>query len=283
MTIYLDRIGEEWSAGERSWTERDALIYALGVGAGATDPAAELEFTTENSIGIVQKVLPTFAVLHGLQESDLARCGDFPLSSILHAEQHVELYGSLPTSARLDSTSRLVDIQDKGKGALLIVETDLLDQPTHALVARNRSAVFVRGEGGFGRNSSEGQVWSAPDREPDETVYLPTRPDQALLYRLSGDRNPLHSDPASAKSSGFQKPILHGLCTFGFTGRALLHAVCDSDPKLFGSMTGRFVAPVLPGEGLIVRLWRTDEGALFQAWVDDRLVLHRGVLSRSDA
>jgi acyl dehydratase len=151
---------------------------------------------------------------------------------------------------------------DKGSAGLVVLESESRHTGSGALAFTNRTALFIRGAGGFGGpRNPEGDAESAlvaeplPAREPDEVVSYATRTDQALLYRLSGDRNPLHSDPTFAKRAGFDRPILHGLCTYGFTGRALLHAACGSDPARFGAMRARFSKPTLPGDTLTVSLW----------------------------
>ena len=145
-------------------------------------------------------------------------------------------------------------------------------------VVTTRSSTFIRGEGGFGGDRGTAAPWQLPDRAPDHKVVELTRPEQALLYRLSGDRNPLHADPKFAARGGFSRPILHGLCTYGFTGRVLLHELCGSDPARFKSMSGRFSAPVLPGESLVVSIWSSDDGsAMFQtAKEDGTVVIDRG-------
>src|SRR5207244_4072866 len=172
-------------------------------------------------------------------------------------------------------------IYDKGSGALVVTENAAVDAATGERLVTSRSSAFMRGEGGFGGERGSDQPWSRPDREPDHRVVQPTRPEQALIYRLSGDRNPLHADPKFAARGGFSKPILHGLCTYGVTGRALLHALCGSDPARFGSMSGRFSRPVFPGETLTVSIWRDGDGsALFQtANQDGAVVIDRGRLT----
>ena len=156
-----------------------------------------------------------------------------------------------------------------------------MDAATGEPLVTSRSSAFIRGEGGFGGDRGPSDPWQRPDRDPDLTVVMPTRPEQALIYRLSGDRNPLHADPKFAARGGFSKPILHGLCTYGVTGRALLHALCGSDPARFGSMSGRFSRPVFPGETLTVSIWRDGDGsALFQtANQDGAVVIDRGRLA----
>lgn len=260
VALNLDAVGKVSEPVERSWTEKDVLLYALGVGAGAEDPTgAELAFTTENSHGIELAVLPTFVVLHG--GGGRIDIGTFDPAMLVHGEQAITLHGALPTTGRVSTTRRIVGIYDKGKGAVVVSESAAVDSVTLEPLFTSESSVFIRGEGGFGGDrgpSASGD--DVPDRAPDESVSYPTRIDQALLYRLSGDRNPLHSDPAFAARAGFDRPILHGLCTYGFTGRALLHAVAGSDPGRFGSMAGRFSRPVFPGDTLTVHLWRLDDG-----------------------
>jgi acyl dehydratase len=160
----------------------------------------------------------------------------------------------------------VVGVYDKGKGALVVTETESVDAATGKPLFTTRSAAFIRGEGGWGGDRGpSGPRNVAPDRAPDHEVTYTTRVDQALTYRLSGDRNPLHSDPSFAAAAGFDRPILHGLCSYGFTGRALLHTLCDSDPARFKSMEARFSSPVFPGDDLTIAMWREGDGeAIFQ-------------------
>ena len=282
MPLNLDAVGQEWDAGTSTWTSKDALLYALGVGAGAGDPLAELEFTTENSEGVTQRVLPTFAVVAeslGGAGGAGPSLGDFPLHAVLHAEQSVTLHGELPVEGSVSLTSTVDGMYDKGRDAMIATRTRAQDAATGTPLYETSATIFVRGGGGFGGDRGPSTQWALPDRPADSVVTYPTRTDQALLYRLSGDRNPLHSDPAVARAVGFERPILHGLCTYGFTGRALLHAVCDSDPARFAGMSARFSQPVLPGQELAVHVWREDHGYLFQTRVGDTVVLDRGVLT----
>ena len=277
MTLNLEAAGSSWDAGERNWTSTDAILYALGVGAGAEDPLAELEFTTENSHEVPQQVLPTFAVMIGGSGTEQPSLGDFDLAQVLHAEQSVTLHGELPAAATARSTGRLAGFYDKGRDALVVLESSSVDAATGKPLAETRTTVFVRGEGGFGGERGSSEPWHAPARPADHIVSYRTRVDQALLYRLSGDRNPLHSDPWLAARAGFDRPILHGLCTYGFTGRALLHAACGSDPARFHSMQARFSAPVLPGQALDVHIWDEGDVYLFRTKVGETVVLDRGV------
>ena len=283
MTLNLAAAGAEWHSPERSWTPTDAILYALGVGAGAVDPLAELEFTTENSHGMAQQVLPTFVmVIGGGQDGGGPELGDFDLAQLLHAEQSLTVHGALPPSATARSRGRLAGFYDKGADALIVMESELTDAVTGRLIAETRTSLFVRGEGGFGGPRGEREPWRAPDRPGDHVVSYRTREDQALLYRLSGDRNPLHSDPWLAARAGFDRPILHGLCSYGFTGRALLHAVCGSDPARFHSMRARFSAPVWPGDVLDVHIWDEGDVCLFRTMVGEKVVLDRGVFRKKE-
>ena len=184
---------------------------------------------------------------------------------LVHGEQSIELFGPIPVQCTVRTTSTVTGIYDKGSGALVVSQSTSVDCDSGDPRWTATTSLFVRGEGGFGGDrgpSSSTEPW--PAREPDEVVRYATRPDQALLYRLSGDRNPLHSDPVFAKRAGFDRPILHGLCTYGFTGRALLHTVCGSDPARFRSMAGRFSRPTYPGDTLTVSMWNEAEGVRFR-------------------
>ena len=250
---------------ERSWTSTDALLYAVGVGAGAVDPGFELEYTTENSAGIDQRVLPTFAVIVGQGGSARERIGTYDPAMLVHGEQAIELHGPIPVDGTVRTTSRIAAVYDKGSGAVVVIESESVDADSGEPRFGATTGLFIRGEGGFGgERGPSGPRNQPPEREPDQVVSYAVRTDQALLYRLSGDRNPLHSDPAFAKRAGFDRPILHGLCTYGFTGRALLHTLCGSDPARFGGMEARFSRPVYPGDTLTVSIWADDGGALFR-------------------
>ena len=257
MPINPDAVGTESAPVERSWTSKDALLYAVGVGAGTS----ELPFTTENSKGITQQVLPTFAVIAGAGGAAMAAAGDIDFTQLVHGEQAFELAGPIPVEGTVRTVSRITGIYDKVKGAVIATESTSVDATTGEPRFTTRSSVYIRGAGGFGgERGPSGPRNEAPDRSPDAEISYQTLPDQALVYRLSGDRNPLHSDPEFAKLAGFDRPILHGLCTYGFTGRALLHGLCDGDPARFRSMEARFSSPVYPGDELTVSMWRTGDG-----------------------
>ncbi|WP_329454070.1 MaoC family dehydratase [Streptomyces sp. NBC_01497] len=276
MTLDRSVIGIESAPVERSWTSKDTLLYAVGVGAGLDDPLCELAFTTENSQGVRQQVLPTFAVL-ATQGGGGRGIGTFDPAMLVHAEQSFALHRPLTPAGTVRVTSKVTGMYDKGSGALVTSEAVAVDPVSGEPVITSRSALFVRGEGGFGGDRGPKGDWSAPDRAPDHQVTVPTRPEQALLYRLSGDRNPLHSDPAFATKAGFERPILHGLCTYGITGRALLHTLAASDPSRFVSMSGRFSSPVVPGESLTVSVWDDGDSARFRTTkTDGTVVIDRG-------
>lgn len=266
MPINPDAVTEEWSEwSERTWDSSAAILYALGVGAGALDPTGrELEFTTENSNGVTQKVLPTMAVVLGGLGGGLRDIGTFNPAMVVDGGRTVIAHREIPVAGTIRSHSRVTGVYDKGSGAVVVTETEAVDASSGEPLFELRTQIFIRGEGGFGGDRGpSGPKNVAPDRAPDHQVTYPTREDQALLYRLNGDRNPLHSDPAFAKLAGFPKPILHGLCTYGFTGRALLHELCGSDPARFKSMEGRFSKPVFPGDALTVKMWVEGEEAVF--------------------
>jgi acyl dehydratase len=277
MPMNLDSVGKVSEPGQRSWTSKDALLYALGVGAGQTDPTGfELEFTTENSQNTPQRVLPTFPVIIGMGAGAMPSFGDINWAMLVHGEQSIEVFGEIPPEGTVESVTKIVGIYDKGSGALAVMETESKYVDSGKPAFKVRMGAFIRGEGGFGdsRGPELPARVKAPEKAPEKEVTYATRTDQALLYRLSGDRNPLHSDPAFAELAGFPKPILHGLCSYGVTGRALLHALCDSDPARFVGMDARFSKPVMPGDTLTVRMWKEGKGsAIFQTVTQDGTVV----------
>lgn len=278
MGLDLDAVGRTAGPFEVSWTGDDALIYALGVGAGQDDPLDELDLTTENAEGHPQAVLPTFAIAVALREPRLRiDVGDIDRSMMVHAEQSLQLHRPIPTAGTVVLRSRIAEITDKGSGALIVTEYAGSDVGTDQPIFTSRLTAFLRGAGGFGRRGTA-TARSLPDREPALVVPIPTRPDQALLYRLSGDRNPLHSDPAFARRVGFERPILHGLCTYGVCARALLRAI----GRPAGALTyidGRFTKPVYPGDTLQLQVWRDGDDHLFRTLDSSgAVVIDRGVV-----
>lgn len=276
MPINADAAGLTGSPMRRKWTSKDALLYALGVGAGT----GELAYTTENTSGIPQQVLPTFGVIIGAGGVPFDKLGKFNFAMLVHAEQGLELYGPIPTSGEVEVVGKCTGVWDKGSGALIEMESEAVNVADKKPLLKNRMSIFIRGEGGFGGERGPSQKIEFPNRAPDHKVTYQTREDQALLYRLSGDRNPLHSDPTFAKMGGFDRPILHGLCTYGFTGRALLHTLCGGESARFKSIQGRFSKPVLPGESLTVEMWVDGNECLFRTVNQDNVtVLDQGKMT----
>ncbi|KAA9166020.1 enoyl-CoA hydratase [Amycolatopsis acidicola] len=277
MPLDLAVVGRERPPVKRSWDSAAAILYALGVGAGAADPAAELEFTTETDGDRVQRVLPTFAsvLVPGRLSGEL---GTFDRSRVVHAEEELTLHRPLPAAGDVVIRSRVAGIHDQGSAALVVVEADFDDATDGQTIATVRSGLFFRGEGGFGGARAPKTAWARPERQPDWSSTYQTRPEQALLFRLNGDRNPLHADPGFARRAGFPRPILHGLCTYGFAGRAVLRSFAEGDPGRVTSFAARMSAPVLPGEQLTVNIWQDSPStAVFQVTKPDgTVVLDRG-------
>jgi acyl dehydratase len=289
MAIDPTAIGNTVGPHLFEWTDRDTMLYALGVGAGTKD----LAFTTENSHGIDQQVLPTYAVIACPAFGAMGKIGTFNFGELLHGSQQIRLFAPLPPAGRLNVVSEVADLQDKGEGknAVVVLKGTGTDPDTGKLVAESLTTLVIRGEGGFGGQSGRRpQAPEVPDSEPDATVALPTSEDQALIYRLSGDRNPLHSDPWFARElAGFPTPILHGLCTYGVVGRVLVAELGGGDASKITSIAARFTAPVFPGDTLTTSVWRTARGqAVFRTEAsgpdsaDARLVLEDGAAEYSD-
>ena len=262
MPLNPDAVGAVGSPVESSWTSKDALLYAVGVGAGTE----ELAFTTENSMDVAQQVLPTFAVVVGFGGGDvLGRIGTFNPAMLVHGEQGVFLHGPLPVEGRVRSVTKVTGIYDKGSAGVVALESEAVDAVTGEPRFRTTLSMFIRGEGGWGGDRGpSGPRAVIPERPADHVVSYSISKDQALTYRLSGDRNPLHSDPKFAALAGFDRPILHGLCTYGFTGRALLHTLCGSDPGRMQSVEARFSKPVYPGDTVTVSMWVDGGEAVFR-------------------
>jgi acyl dehydratase len=280
MPINPDAVGTAGAPVRSSWSSKDSLLYAVGVGAGQDPTAtAELPFVTENSMNVTQRALPTMAVVLSDVSGAFGNIGSFNPAMLVHGEQRVVLHAELPVAGEIETTSHISAIWDKGKGAVVEVTAHAVSATDQRPMFDLVMSAFIRGEGGFGgERGPSGPTHVAPDRSPDHQVSSPTRPEQALLYRLSGDRNPLHSDPAFAAMAGFDRPILHGLCTYGMAGRALLHQLCDGDPSRMRSIEGRFSSPVFPGEELTTQIWVTGEGqAVFRVLASgDRVVFDAG-------
>jgi acyl dehydratase len=245
------------------------------VGAGLDDPFRELQFTTENSIGVALMVLPTFPVSLRL-DAPLPDFGaDVGHHQLFQAGQSLHLPAPFPVAGEARLLTRVSAIYDQGKHALASLDTRIVDSGGRLLASIN-SSTLIAGAGGFGGMRADTPGWQRPARKPDAVVDQRTHPAQALLYRLSGDRNPLHSDPVFAERAGFDRPILHGMCTFGFAGRALLHTVANSDAGQLTGMDARFSAPVFPGDVLRTSVWVDGSSVLFETACDGRVVLGRG-------
>jgi len=264
MPVNLDVIGKKLDASVYDYSEKDVILYALGVGCGREN----LKFVYEQDL----QVLPTFAVIPAFPALfAMGSAMQVNPMMVLHGEQRIELHGPIPTSGKLTTTPTVTAIYDKIKGALIVTETETVDAKGK-LLFKNVFGAFARGEGGFGGDRGpSGQRNAVPDRKPDTIVEMKTLPQQALIYRLSGDMNPLHADPSFAKMGGFDTPILHGLCTFGHVGRAVLASFGDDQPPRLKDFEVRFVGVVYPGETIVTEMWEDKGGrVLVQARTRER-------------
>lgn len=265
-------IGSRSEPKKVKWNSRDCMLYALGVGAGVDD----LAFTTNNTKGVKQRMVPTMPVTLGVDFSVLNAAGAFDWAKVLHAEQKVELLRPIPVKGEAGAVTEITEMWDKGKAALIVAQTT--GSVDGEMLWRSSAGLFIRGVGGWG--GERGPATAPTDDDgvaaAVKTITYRTSRDQALLYRLSGDYNPLHSDPAFAARAGLDSPILHGLCTFGFAGRAVLELV--GTESALTSMSARFAGPVWPGDTLNVDLSQPDETTvLFSVrGRDDREVLTAG-------
>jgi acyl dehydratase len=256
MSINLELAGKVIDPIEHAYTWKDCIIYALGVGARLPD---DLDFVFE---GRGPRVLPTFAVVPSFRSlvDVCGRLGANPMS-ILHGEQKVIQHRPIPPSGTFTTRARVTGIHDKGKGALVVVEAETTDAGGER-VFDNVFSVFVRGEGGFGGDRGPEAAKADPPegQAPDFSMTETTSAEQAALYRLSGDLNPLHIAPEMARVGGFDRPILHGLCTYGHAGRAVLRHACGGDPARFRSLSARFSGVVFPGDSLTTSGWQIEPG-----------------------
>lgn len=257
--LSLDMVGSSTGDIDIAWDERETILYALGVGAGLGAPDRELTFTTENTEGVVLHAIPSFLTILALRHQ-APPIGPMDKAPFLHGDQQIELLRPLPASGRGLVRVYVESVFDKGVDGIANIVSELRGAQDRSLIARARAGMFIRGGGGFGGERGSAAPWSLPQRDPDVSVSLATRPEQALLYRLSGDRHPLHSDPVFARAQGFERPILHGLATYGFACRALVQGFCGGDSTRLTSMGGRFTQPVMPGETLVMQGWETSPG-----------------------
>ena len=255
MALNLDSVGKSWGPYEYSYTERDLIIYALGIGFKKED----LEYVYEGSKNFTS--FPTFGVIVPASagaEAFLSTKANFAM--VVHGEQALEIHNPIPRSGTILTTTVLEGVYDKGSGALIVMRFESKDRGGKP-ICTNWSSAFVRGAGGFGgAPQPKKDVPSVPAKDPDFVFDAPTGPDQAALYRMSGDRNPLHIDPAVAKAVGFKEPILHGLCTYGVTCRRFVQEVFKGDSGKVKSYSARFSNPVIPGEKLQVKVWQPRPG-----------------------
>ncbi|MFK4227182.1 MaoC/PaaZ C-terminal domain-containing protein [Streptomyces sp. NPDC019890] len=248
-------VAAEARSTEIHWGHKDVQLYHLGLGAGvpATDPD-ELRYTLESKL----HVLPSFATVAGASQGVVGGLFgpglDIDLAAVLHGGQTIELHRPIPVSGAAVSTARVAAVYDKGKAAILVLRTEAADD--EGPLWTSDAQIFVRGEGGFGGERGPSSRLELPSREPDKTIDKSVREDQALLYRLSGDYNPLHADPEFAARAGFDRPILHGLCSYGMTLKAVVDTVLGGDVDRVRSYTTRFAGVVHPGETLRIRMWQ---------------------------
>ena len=277
MAIDTGIIGVQRGPWTRTWTSDDTLLYALGVGAGQLDPTAELAFTTENTTGVTQVALPTYAIVLAQFGGPQIGLTGVDFTQLLHAEQALTLHRPLPVAGSVELTSTVTDIFDKGSGALVVSTTTGVSPDDGAPMFATRSSVFIRGAGDFGGERGPSGSFEVPERTPDAVLRFPTAVNQALLYRLTGDRNPLHADPKFAAAGGFDRPILHGLATYGITVRLLVNEFGDGDPASLSNVEGRFTKPVTPGDEIVVTAWRDGGSVVFRTTnAAGEVVLDRG-------
>lgn len=264
------------------YTHKDTILYALGIGLGA-DPLDrnQLRFTYEENL----QALPTMSVVLAAPGFWLKNPGTgVNWKMVLHGEQGIEMLRPLPAAADVVGKTRITAIIDKGadKGALLLSEREVVDAKSGVVYAKTTSTTFLRGDGGFGGSAEGAPVpQKMPDRKPDLTDDWKTAPQAALIYRLSGDDNPLHADPDVAKVAGFPAPILHGLCTLGVAGHSVLRVACGYDPARMKSLKLRFTSPVFPGETIRTEMWVDGNDVSFRSRVveRDKVVLDNGLVT----
>jgi acyl dehydratase len=282
MPINLEKaVGAALPGTTFSWGDDDVILYHLGVGAGVppSDPR-ELRYAYEGELW----VLPTYATIPQfpiMMSMGMAPGFDINPAMILHGEHEVVLHDRLPTAGTVTQTGRVTEVLDKGKGALAIVEVVSVLEKTGRPLFTNRASIFIRGEGGFGGDSGPSSPDLTPDRVPDHVVESPTLPQQALLYRMaSGDKNPLHADPGFAAFAGFDRPILHGLCTYGIVCKAAVDHAIQAGPGAVESFRARFSGAVFPGETLVTSVWEEGDRIVVSADVKERstTVLTNGVI-----
>ena len=278
MTINYDEIMNLTSENvEISYSDKDSILYSLGIGLG-NDPMNlnELKYVYENS----QSVLPSMAT-NFQYHSPLLLKTNINFIMVVHGEQRLSITNALPVSGDFIANAKVIGCYDKGpaRGAIIEVETTVKNKKNNEEICKLVSTTFARGDGGFGGPDSPKKEIFIPDGEPDYVSEVSTKPDQALIFRLSGDYNPLHSDPNFAKAAGFEKPILHGMCTYGIACRSLVNEICENDASKLKRFDCRFSSPVYPGETIVTEMWKNDKVIYFNSKVKerDKLVLKNGV------
>ena len=278
MTINYDEIMNLTSENvEISYSDKDSILYSLGIGLG-NDPMNlnELKYVYENS----QSVLPSMAT-NFQYHSPLLLKTNINFIMVVHGEQRLSITNALPVSGDFIANAKVIGCYDKGpaRGAIIEVETTVKNKKNNEEICKLVSTTFARGDGGFGGPDSPKKEIFIPDGEPDYVSEVSTKPDQALIFRLSGDYNPLHSDPNFAKAAGFEKPILHGMCTYGIACRSLVNEICENDASKLKRFDCRFSSPVYPGETIVTEMWKNDKMIYFSSKVKerDKLVLKNGV------
>jgi len=262
---------------EISYTDKDSILYGLGVGLG-NDPMDidELKYVYENG----QIALPSMAT-NFQYHSSLLMSANLNFIMVVHGEQKLSIINPIPVSGEFVADMKVINCFDKGasKGAIVEVETTVKLKSDGTEICKLISTTFARGDGGFGGPESPPQKVYEPEGTPDIVDEITTKPDQALIFRLSGDYNPLHSDPNFAKAAGFPKPILHGLCTYGVACRSIVKTACDKDVKKLKSFNCRFSSPVFPGETIVTEMWKNGNIINFQSKVKerDKIILKNGV------
>ena len=273
MTTFIDPeqlIGAPLPEATSSWTDKDVMLYHLGLGAGvpATSPQ-ELKYVYERDL----VVLPSFASVACSPGLGFRRVPGLDLSKVvvLHAEHLIEVPGPIPVTADVVHTGSLKDLVDRGGGALGLFEVETRDRHTGELLMRNVASFYLKGLGGFGKAADQPyERLVAPDREPDRSGSVMLIPQQAFIYRLSGDRNPLHVDPEVAARAGFGQPLLHGLCTYGVVCKSIVDLMLDANPAAVRQYRARFAGPVFPGETLEISLWREPDRVLASVGTRER-------------
>ena len=262
-------LGAELGEGTYTYTKDDVILYHLGLGAGvpATDPK-ELEYTYEKNLKVLPSfgVIPTFGAMGGMGNVEGL---SFNFAMLLHGEQDLEVHQPIPPEATITNRGKVAEIWDKGKAALVVLQVDSSDESGQPLFT-NRFSLFLRGEGGFGGEPGPKAGNKKPDRDPDGVVEKTLMPQQALIYRLSGDKNPLHADPEFAKMAGFEPPIIHGLCSYGVVCKAIVDNVLDGDTTKVAGWKARFAGVGYPGETYVISYWKEGDKILVEAKSKER-------------